>query len=140
MCVMRALIFLAAAAAAAQPAKVHKLAATPQTVVWGHYAANTPPALKIHSGDTLEITTLITNSPARLEARAFRRTRSSRLPPPFSVSSRPAPCRLMRVTPPLLSLPAAAAAAAQPAKVHKLAATPQTVVWGHYAANTPPAL
>jgi acetamidase/formamidase len=66
---MRALIFLAAAAAAAaQQPSAYQLKAGPKTVVWGYYAASTPPALRVHSGDTVEIETLITNSPARLEA------------------------------------------------------------------------
>jgi acetamidase/formamidase len=59
---------MAAAVAAAPPPGAHKLQATPKTVVWGYYAASTPPAIRVHSGDTVEIETMITNSPARLEA------------------------------------------------------------------------
>jgi acetamidase/formamidase len=59
-----ALLSLAAAADAA----TYTLKATPQTIAWGYYAANTPPVLRIHSGDSVQIQTLITNSPARLEA------------------------------------------------------------------------
>src|SRR5260370_1070389 len=53
---MRPLVFLLSilAAAAQQPGH-YQLKATPKTVVWGHYAANTPPALRIKSGDTIEI-------------------------------------------------------------------------------------
>src|SRR5216683_4013689 len=47
---------------------VHKLKATPKTIVWGHYSASTPAVLRIQSGDTVEMETIITNSPARLEA------------------------------------------------------------------------
>src|ERR1700722_19445898 len=54
-------------AASAQQA-IYKLKPTPQTVAWGYYAANTPPVLRIRSGDAVEVETLITNSPARLEA------------------------------------------------------------------------
>ncbi len=54
--------------AAAQEQANYTLKATPKTVAWGYYAASAPPALRIHSGDTVEIETLITNSPARLEA------------------------------------------------------------------------
>jgi acetamidase/formamidase len=36
-------------------------------VAWGYYAADTPPALRINSGDIVEADTLITNSPSRLE-------------------------------------------------------------------------
>jgi acetamidase/formamidase len=46
----------------------HQLKPTPKTVAWGYYDANTPPALRIKSGDTIEIQTLITSSPSRLEA------------------------------------------------------------------------
>jgi acetamidase/formamidase len=41
---------------------------SPKTVAWGYYDASTPPVLRIKSGDTVEIHTLITSSPARLEA------------------------------------------------------------------------
>jgi len=55
-------------AAAPPEAALHRLAATPKTVAWGYYAANTPPVLRIRPGDSVEVQTLITNSPARLEA------------------------------------------------------------------------
>jgi acetamidase/formamidase len=45
----------------------HVLKPTPKTVAWGHYAATTPPALRIKSGDTVEVHTLITSNPQRLE-------------------------------------------------------------------------
>src|SRR5438874_8863227 len=45
----------------------HTLKPTPKTVAWGYYDAKTPPVLRIKSGDTVEIQTLITNSPQRLE-------------------------------------------------------------------------
>ncbi len=48
-------------------AETHHLPATPKTVAWGYYAADTPHALRINSGDTVEVDTLITNSPSRLE-------------------------------------------------------------------------
>lgn len=69
MALMREIILaLVALQAGAQEPAVHELKATPKTVVWGYYAANTPPALRVHSGDSVEIETLITDSPARLEA------------------------------------------------------------------------
>src|SRR5260370_29148488 len=40
---------------------------TPKTVAWGYYDASTPPVLRIKSGDTVEMQTLITSSPTRLE-------------------------------------------------------------------------
>jgi acetamidase/formamidase len=46
---------------------VYKLKPTPKTVAWGYYDASTPPVLRIKSGDTVEMQTLITSSPARLE-------------------------------------------------------------------------
>src|ERR1051325_12217615 len=44
-----------------------QLKPTPKTVAWGYYDANTPPVMRIKSGDSVEIQTLITSSPARLE-------------------------------------------------------------------------
>jgi acetamidase/formamidase len=46
----------------------YKLPATPQTVVWGYYSASAKPALRIRSGDIVEIQTLITSTPERLAA------------------------------------------------------------------------
>ena len=48
-------------------ALTYQLDATPKTVAWGHYDAKTPPVLRIKPGDAVEVHTLITNSPARLE-------------------------------------------------------------------------
>ncbi len=45
----------------------HTLKATPKTVVWGYYDATAEPVLRIHSGDTVEFETLLTNSPTGLE-------------------------------------------------------------------------
>jgi acetamidase/formamidase len=64
-------VVLAAAARAQQPggaSGIQKLKPTPKTVAWGYYDASTPPALRVKSGDTVEVQTLITSSPARLEA------------------------------------------------------------------------
>ena len=61
-------VFISVFAAAGAPAAEYKLAATPKTVAWGYYSAAAPPALRIRSGDSVEIQTLITNSPAHLEA------------------------------------------------------------------------
>src|SRR5215467_13551708 len=47
--------------------QTHTLPATPKTVAWGYYDAAAPPVLRIHSGDTVVIDTMITNSPAGLE-------------------------------------------------------------------------
>ena len=60
--------WLVPALAAAQGSpKVHRLPATPQTVAWGYYSAAAKPALRIASGDIIEVETLLTNSPTRLE-------------------------------------------------------------------------
>ena len=47
--------------------QTYQLKPTPKTVAWGYYDASTPPVLRIKSGDTVEIQTLITSSPTRLE-------------------------------------------------------------------------
>ena len=47
--------------------RTHSLKASPKTVAWGHYDARTEPALRIKSGDSVEVHTLITSSPTRLE-------------------------------------------------------------------------
>src|SRR5258708_27508941 len=44
----------------------YTLKPTPKTVAWGYYDAKTAPVLRVKSGDTVEIQTLITNSPKRL--------------------------------------------------------------------------
>src|SRR5947207_3412346 len=46
----------------------HRLPATPRTVAYGYYSAAATPVLRIASGDTVEVETLITNRPDRLEA------------------------------------------------------------------------
>jgi acetamidase/formamidase len=45
--------------------QVYQLKPTPKTVVWGYYDAKTPPVLRIESGDTVEIQTLIASNPER---------------------------------------------------------------------------
>jgi acetamidase/formamidase len=45
----------------------YTLKATPKTVAWGYYDAKAEPVLRVKSGDTVEIQTLITNSPKGLE-------------------------------------------------------------------------
>ena len=63
-------LFALTIASLAQPARgqtTHELKATPKTVAWGHYHAKTAPVLRVKSGDTVDVHTLITSSPARLE-------------------------------------------------------------------------
>ena len=65
-----ALLPLADSLSAQQPASKpeYSLKATPTTIAWGYYDASTPPVLRVKSGDSVEIQTLITSSPKRLEA------------------------------------------------------------------------
>jgi acetamidase/formamidase len=60
------LAFLPGSQLAAQ--HFHRLPATPRTVAYGYYSAAATPVLRIASGDTVEVETLITNRPDRLEA------------------------------------------------------------------------
>ncbi len=55
------------AAQQANAQATYTLKPTPKTVAWGYYDAKTPPVLRVKSGDTVEIQTLITSSPERLE-------------------------------------------------------------------------
>jgi acetamidase/formamidase len=59
-------LFLALAALAVGHAADYKLSASPTTVVWGNYWAEAKPVLRIKSGDTVEILTMSTSSPANL--------------------------------------------------------------------------
>ena len=60
---------LAAAVHAQTPAapKTHRLEATPQTVAYGYYWSEAKPVLTIASGDIIDVDTLLTNTPMRLE-------------------------------------------------------------------------
>ena len=62
-----AILLSCCAAISAQQRGPIILKATPKTVAWGYYDASTPPVLRIKSGDTVEVQTLITSSPSRLE-------------------------------------------------------------------------
>jgi acetamidase/formamidase len=66
---------VATTGAPAQPpetpaARTHQLKPSPKTVAFGYYDAAAAPVLRINSGDTVEVETLLTNSPQGLE-RAF---------------------------------------------------------------------
>jgi acetamidase/formamidase len=56
---------------AQQPAQTsgsaYQLKPTPKTVTWGYYDASTPPVLRIKSGDTVEIQTLVSSNRERFE-------------------------------------------------------------------------
>ncbi|SFQ77728.1 acetamidase/formamidase family protein [Hymenobacter arizonensis] len=65
-----ALIFVAATGltlAAHAQKSTHQLPITPATAAWGYYDAAAPPVLRIKSGETVEVHTLITSTPTRLE-------------------------------------------------------------------------
>jgi acetamidase/formamidase len=46
--------------------KTHRLEATPSTVAYGYYWAEAKPALRVASGDIVDVDTLLTNTPAGL--------------------------------------------------------------------------
>src|SRR5690349_10604126 len=50
----------------------YQLKATPSNVAWGYYWSQAKPALRIKSGDTVEIQTMLTNSPERLKSAGVR--------------------------------------------------------------------
>jgi len=64
--VLLAWLLCAGRANAQQP--TYTLKATPKTVAWGYYDAKAVPVLRVKSGDTVEISTVLTNNPKRLEA------------------------------------------------------------------------
>jgi len=50
----------------AQAPKTHRLEATPSTIAYGYYWSDAKPALRVASGDIIDVDALITNSPAGL--------------------------------------------------------------------------
>jgi acetamidase/formamidase len=58
----------AVSGAPGQAQRVHHLPATPQTVAYGHYWSEAKPVLTIASGDVIDVETLLTSVPSRLEA------------------------------------------------------------------------
>src|ERR1051325_11390146 len=58
------ILLLAVPTFAQQPLQ---LKPTPKTVAWGYYDAAAAPVMRVKSGDTVEVQTLITSSPTRLE-------------------------------------------------------------------------
>jgi acetamidase/formamidase len=51
-----------------QAGDTYQLKPSPKTATWGYYDAKTPPVLRVKSGDTVEIQTLITASRERYES------------------------------------------------------------------------
>src|SRR6185295_3984103 len=52
--------------------KTHRLEASPTTVAYGYYWAEARPALRIASGDIIDVDTLLTNTPTGLESAGVR--------------------------------------------------------------------
>ena len=67
MATIAAAVVLSVAGSRAQEPRTHRLEATPATVAYGYYWSEATPALKIASGDIIDVDTLLTNSPAGLE-------------------------------------------------------------------------
>jgi acetamidase/formamidase len=58
---------LSALADTTRAPQTHRLEATPDTVAYGYYWSQAKPALRIASGDLIDVDTLLTNTPAGLE-------------------------------------------------------------------------
>ncbi len=52
---------------AAQSPKTHRLEATPETVAYGYYWSEAKPVRRIASGDVIDVDTMLTSTPDRLE-------------------------------------------------------------------------
>src|SRR5919201_4252680 len=65
-CVAGGALLVALAAQTRSP-KTHRLEATPSTVAYGYYWSDARPALRIASGDIIDVDTLLTNSPNGLQ-------------------------------------------------------------------------
>jgi len=64
--ILSAALALSAVSLPAQAPKTHRLEATPDTVAYGYYWSDAKPALRIASGDIVDVDTLLTNSPQGL--------------------------------------------------------------------------
>src|SRR5437016_5230622 len=62
-----AMVWVAAIGAQKTTSKTHRLEATPATVAYGYYWSEAKPALRIASGDVIDVDTLLTNSPTGLQ-------------------------------------------------------------------------
>src|SRR5499427_5957300 len=61
-----ALLAVLVSPATARTPSTHRLQATPTTVAYGYYWSEAPPALRIASGDIIDVDTLLTNTPTGL--------------------------------------------------------------------------
>jgi acetamidase/formamidase len=62
-----AVIVATTAGLESQTPRTHRLEATPSTVAYGYYWAGAAPALRIASGDIIDVDTLLTNTPTGLQ-------------------------------------------------------------------------
>lgn len=62
-----AIVASGSVAARAQSPIVHQLPATPATVAYGYYWSQAKPAIRVNSGDIIDVQTVLTNTPAGLE-------------------------------------------------------------------------
>ena len=62
-----AVLYASIAPITAQSPRTHRLEASPSTVAYGHYWAETRPVLTINSGDIIDVDTMLTSTPDRLE-------------------------------------------------------------------------
>lgn len=69
--VLSASLMAGRSAAAQSSPKTHRLVATPKTVVIGYFDAHATPVLRIASGDTVDVDTLITSDPQELESNSL---------------------------------------------------------------------
>ena len=60
-------VLVSAAAPRAKASRTHRLEATPSSVAYGYYWSEAKPVLRIQSGDILDVDTLLTSTPDRLE-------------------------------------------------------------------------
>lgn len=58
---------LLSVAGALQAQTVHVLEAGPETVAWGFYWSEAEPVLRVASGDIIDVSTMLTSNPSRLE-------------------------------------------------------------------------
>src|SRR4026209_29253 len=60
-------LFAVSAAGQSSNPKTHRLEATPPTVAYGYYWSEAKPVLRIASGDIIDVDTMLTSTPDRLE-------------------------------------------------------------------------
>ena len=68
-------LFLTETVLAGPAPTTHHLAPTPKTVTWGYFDPSTPPVLRVHSGDTVEVETLPGGGIQALEEAGLPRSR-----------------------------------------------------------------